>query len=487
MTAATPDFPPADAPVFAVVGRVNKGKSSIIATLAEDDSVPIDPRPGTTTECRTYPVRVEGRVLFTLVDTPGFEQAPRALDWLRAREESAASRQALVGEFLRTFEGGDDFVEECRLLRPIVDGASVLYVVDGTQPYRPNYEAEMEILRWTGRPGMALVNRIGAADHADAWRRALDQYFKTVRDFDAHAVTFRERVRLLETFRELREPWRPAIDEAIAALERERDRRRAEAADVLATLLADALTLTLEVTVRKGEEPRARREELEQRFHDALRAQEEKARRAVARLYGHRNAHWSTPDLDRPVFEQDLFAEATWRALGLTPKQLLVVYTTAGAVAGGTVDAAVGGASFLAGAAVGALSGVGVWAWQAGRRFARAATPGGLAEGLRAGWGSGRLYRIGPHAHRNFPWVLLDRALLHYDSVLTRTHARRDAPTVSVAAPGQGIVARLSEDERRRLDRLFARVRKARPPLPSALSSDLYEAVAALLPADADG
>ena len=68
----------ADVPRFAVVGRVNKGKSSIVATLAEDDSVRVDPRPGTTTEVREYPVRVDGRMLFVLVDTPGFEDAPRA-------------------------------------------------------------------------------------------------------------------------------------------------------------------------------------------------------------------------------------------------------------------------------------------------------------------------------------------------------------------------------------------------------------------------
>ena len=64
-----------DAPRFAVVGRVNKGKSSIVATLAEDDSVRVDPRPGTTTEVREYPVSVDGRPLFVLVDTPGFEDA----------------------------------------------------------------------------------------------------------------------------------------------------------------------------------------------------------------------------------------------------------------------------------------------------------------------------------------------------------------------------------------------------------------------------
>ena len=35
-------------PRFAVVGHPNKGKSSIVATLAEDDAVQISPLPGTT-------------------------------------------------------------------------------------------------------------------------------------------------------------------------------------------------------------------------------------------------------------------------------------------------------------------------------------------------------------------------------------------------------------------------------------------------------
>jgi small GTP-binding protein len=106
-------------PVFAIVGRANKGKSSIVATLAEDDSVAIAPRPGTTTECREYPVRVDGEVLFKFVDTPGFEEAPRVLEWLRRRETSAASRPALVAEFVRAFEGTGDLVEERALLAPI--------------------------------------------------------------------------------------------------------------------------------------------------------------------------------------------------------------------------------------------------------------------------------------------------------------------------------------------------------------------------------
>ena len=140
-------------PVFAVVGHPNKGKSSIVATLAYDDSVMIGSEPGTTIDCREYPMRVDGEVLYVLTDTPGFQRARKALAWMTERETNAAEHPDIVGQFVSEHRPLDDFPDECRLLQPLLDGAGVLYVVDGSVPYGPEYEAEMKILRWTGRPG----------------------------------------------------------------------------------------------------------------------------------------------------------------------------------------------------------------------------------------------------------------------------------------------------------------------------------------------
>jgi hypothetical protein len=476
-----------DVPRFAVVGRVNKGKSSIVATLAEDDTVRIDARPGTTTEVREFPVRVDGRTLFVLVDTPGFEDAPRALAWLRAREPSAAERPARVAELVRTFEGTEEFVEERRLLAPILAGASVLYVVDGTHPYRPNYEAEMEILRWTGRPGMALVNRIGAEDHAAEWHRALDQYFKIVRDFDAFAVSFEERVHLLRVFRELRPGWRAAVDEAVAALVAQRGRRRAEAAAVVAELLVDALTHTEELAVEDEAAIEEQRDRLERSFHDALRAREAEARRRIEALYGHREARFEEAvGLERPVYRQDLFAEEAWKLLGLSPAQLVAAGALAGAAIGGAVDAAVGGASIFAGTVLGGALGGGGALYGVGKRYARVRSVGppgipGLLVDVQRYWSGARRFRIGPHAQPNFPWVLLDRALLHYDSVARRTHARRGAIPVQGEGTRAGMVTEFARGERRALESLFRRLRREPHDPPRAVRDALERAIARIL------
>jgi GTPase Era involved in 16S rRNA processing len=475
-----------NAPRFAVVGRVNKGKSSIVATLAEDDSVRVDPRPGTTTEVREYPVSVDGRPLFVLVDTPGFEDAPRALAWLRAREVSAADRPARVAELLRAHEGTADFLDERKLLAPILAGANVLYVVDGTRPFRRNYEAEMEILRWTGQPGMALINRIGAEDHAAEWRRALDQYFKIVRDFDAYSVTFDERLSLLESFRELRPGSRQAIDEAVTALVAQRRRRRGEAAAEIAELIVDELTHTEEVAVEDEAALEAERDRLERGFHDHLRSREEKARRRIEGLYRHSEVRFEGAALERPVFQQDLFAEETWKLLGLSPAELVAAGTLAGAAVGGALDLMVGGASVMAGTAIGGAVGGATALVGLGRRFARLRPvgPGGLAGWMIAArryWEGGRRFRIGPHAQPNFPWVLLDRALLHYDGVARRTHARRGTIAVANGDGRAGIVADFARAERRELEEVFRRIRRSAGDPRRQLRDDLERAVARIL------
>jgi small GTP-binding protein len=471
-----------DVPRLAVVGRVNKGKSSIVATLAEDESVPIDPRPGTTTEVREYPVRVDGRTLFVLLDTPGFEDAPRALAWLQARDVSAAERPARVAELVRAHEGTEELVEERRLLAPILEGASILYVVDGTRPYRRNYEAEMEILRWTGQPGMALVNRIGDDDHGAEWHRALGQYFRIVRDFDALAATFTERVGLLQGFRELRPDWRPAIEAALTALVAQRRRRRGEAAAEIAELVADALTHTEEIALEDAAELPAQRDRLERSFHDALRAREARSRARVERLYGHERAGFEASDLERPVFQQDLFAEETWRLLGLAPAELVAAGTVAGAAVGGAIDLLVGGASVMAGTILGGAVGGGSALLGLGRRFAgvRRVGPGGLAGWMLTAtryWDGARHFRVGPHAQPNFPWVLLDRALLHFDSVARRSHADRVPAQLAAGTSRAGLVAELARQERGELEALFRRLRAAAPDPPRALVDRLARTV----------
>jgi hypothetical protein len=437
--------------VFAVLGHPNKGKSSIVATLAHDDSVAIGPGPGTTVHCRSYPMKVDGQVLYTLVDTPGFQRSRRALEWLRAHETTAARHPEVVQQFVTAHREGELFRDEVELLTPVVNGAGVLYVVDGSVPYGPEYEPEMEILRWAGRPRMALVNPIGEADHVEEWREALGQYFSVVRVFDALAAEIDKQVELLRTFGHLDEAWRGPLEHAVAALDGERDRRRDRSARLIADTLVEMLTLTLSRNFAPGADPDPEKPALVGRYRERLRSLEQRCHDRVQEVYDHARVARVEPQLD--LLAEDLFSEETWLRFGLSRGQLATLGAGSGALLGGTLDAAVGGASFLLGALVGA--GLGAAAgWAGANRLVEtrlASIPLG-----------GRRLVAGPTRNRNFPHVVLGRARLHHLLLARRTHSRQDH--LDCGAGGAVPLAPLTDPQRRGLESCFERLRRGRDP-----------------------
>ncbi len=437
--------PESDSPVFAVVGHPNKGKSSIVATLAQDDSIRIAPESGTTTEARAIPMAVDGRTLFTLVDTPGFQRARDALHWMRAHETTAAEHPAVVAAFVAAHRNNPKHRDEVELLRPIVDGAGVLYVVDGSTPVGAEYEAEMEILRWAGRPSMALINPIGQADHVDEWRNALGQYFKVVRVFNVMTAEFEKRLELLRAFGQLDEAWRQPLSDAVDALLDEREQRRRRAARAVAEWIAEAVTHRETKKLGPNADPAPHREPLERRYKDALRANEKRCRQHVESTYNHLRLQRDEDDLD--LLDADLFSQRAWLAFGLRRRDLVAAGAVGGAVAGGAVDAAVGGTSLLAFAGIGAVAG-GAAAWWGADRMTHLKV---MHQPL-----GGKELVCGPNRNANFPFVALNRARLHHQLIANRTHAERNTLRLDPEA-----ALPLTPDARKRFADLFTRLRKA--------------------------
>jgi hypothetical protein len=438
------------APVLAVVGHVNRGKSSIVSTLSADESVRIAADPGTTRFNQQFPLRLGGETLYTLVDTPGFERARHVLHWLRQHETRTADRRGVVERFVREHAGGEVFAQECELLRPILEGALILYVVDGGAAPSPVCEAETEILRWTGQPRMALINPIGSSAHAEEWRKLLDQYFGLVRTFDAHQADLEARVGLLRALTELSEAARPQLQRAVDVLVSDRAARVRESAGRIADALADLLTARDELRLAADEDLEQPRAELSRRFLEKLRERELRLRSDLRRVYLREGLQVTQESIER--VDEDLFATDTWSRLGLSRTQLLTSGAAAGALIGGGVDVAVGGASFLMGTAVGGLIGLAstLIAWD------RLVDVRVLGAAL-----GGQLLCIGPIRNPNFGWVVLDRALIFERVVANHAHARREP--IDLAGRG-GLVRTLGGERRKRIASAFRELGRAPAP-----------------------
>ena len=451
---------PPSLPTLVVVGHVNKGKSSVVASLTEDATVPIDPTPGTTARAAHYALMHEGQPVIQVIVTPGFQEAPAALAWLRARAQNAGERAAAVRAFVEHFGGSaprrmgePDFEDEVELLRPLVSGeAGVLYVVDASRPYRPVHEAEMEILRWAGQPGIALLNRIGPEDHAASWKPVLTQFFNAVHEFDAHKAGFDARLRLLEVLGAVRSDWQPAAQQAIKHLRSQRKQRDEAAVSTLAEGLSTMLRHIERVSLRgdnSGANPN-HDASLQQAYEDALRKLEGGLQLDLAAQYGHPTASPGTSRLE--LLEEDLFSETSWRVFGLTRQQLTLYAAGWGALLGGGLDLAVGGLSFGAGVLLGSLvGGAGAWfgsaglgrAWDSQSQLFRRLFPGE----------TGRFRLLGPVQQPRLAWLLLDRALTHARVLRDLSHAR--SAQVQAAQDGQklGSAAHLPKEQRDALDR----------------------------------
>lgn len=463
-----------DTPVFAVVGHPNKGKSSVVATLSQNDAIAIALEPGTTRRRHRYPLSVDGEVLYVLEDTPGFQRPRRVLEWLKAHSASATDRAQTVAAFVHEHRDGARFTDECELLAPLVEGAGIIYVVDGSVPYSPEDEIEMTILRWTGRPSLALINSIGSDDHSEAWKAALGQFFQVVRRFDALRAPFDQHLSLLRAFGQLEPQWEVPLQRAVHFLSDQRLARQVKAASLITDALSDMLSYrelsTLsEVQLAQGEEG-AIEDSLRRRWLARQRQREQDLRGDIENLYQHTHLRRQETTLQWHS-DNDLFSEGSRRAWGVSRRYLVTAGFGAGAVGGVGLDVLTLGASLGLGALAGGIAG-GTGAYLFGDRLPLPVMHWGpLRRGLKTA-------TFGPVQDSQFGYIVLGRAVDHWWHVSHRNHAGRDLLDLPPASDHW--LESLDSGSRRTLQRGLDSCRKKRR-LENALRADVEAVIAAAL------
>lgn len=263
-------------PEFAVVGHPNEGKSSVLSTLAEDDSVRISPMPGETRECQTFPVSIDGREIIRFTDTPGFQNPRRSLQWM---QEYGGSDDTLIEDFIAAHQDDPDFHDDCRLLQPLLRGAGIIFVVDGSRPLRNMDKAEMEILRLTGCPRMAIINcKEEETAWLARWQSEFRKHFNSIRVFNSCQATYRERIELLESLKGIDQELQPVLDQVIAAFQKDWQVRSRQVAELLLDLFEHALGYSRSVALPPAADEEAVKERLHREYVELLRQQEKNAR-----------------------------------------------------------------------------------------------------------------------------------------------------------------------------------------------------------------
>lgn len=401
-------------PEFAILGHPNEGKSSVLSTLAEDDSVRVSPTPGETTECRTFPVVIDGREVLRFTDTPGFQNPARVLSELRKRAENEQDPLKTFRQYAATVA---ELSDDCELLGPVERGAGIIYVVDGSRPVRNVDRAEMEILRLTGKPRMAVINcKEDEDEYLAAWKNEFRKNFNSNRVFNAHRATYAERIRLLEALKAIDQDWHQVLSEVVTAFKKDWEARNNATADIITGLLSDSLSLQLARDISSEAEAERFRERLFADYSEKIGRLEKSAHQHIRNLFKHNIFNYRLPP--HSVLNQDLFDEQTWQLLGLTRQQVIIAGGLGGAAIGAGLDVAALGHSLGLFTAMGTIAGA-LGALIGGENISDKAKILGISLG-------GQRVQVGPAKSIDLLFILLNRSLLYYRHTINWAHGRRD-------------------------------------------------------------
>lgn len=400
-------------PVFAVVGHPNEGKSSVVSTLAEDDKVRISPYPGETLECMAFPVLIDGHEIIRFVDTPGFQNPGKTLLWMR---NYSGSDSKLLSSFIEENRFNSDFEDEVKLLSPVSEGACIIYVADGSRPVRTIDKMEMEILRLTGRPRMAVLNiKDDDRKYLEDWKHEFIKHFNSVRIFNAHTATYRERIALLESLKAIHQDWQEKIGRVVDAFKIDWDRRAEKASEYIIEFLRESICFKIRKPVSDRAGIDEFKNELVSLYRKKLVNLERSACSKIKKLYKHNIFSYSLPEYS--ILNDDLFDEKNLEILGLKSSQLAIAGGVAGGMVGAVADGAFHGLSFGVFSALGGAAGAG-YAYLNRNRVADVKVAGMKIGSLNL--------TVGPCRNIQLFYVLMDRVLIYYSHAINWAHGKRE-------------------------------------------------------------
>jgi len=432
-------------PSFAVLGHPNKGKSSIVAAMAHDKSVAISAVPGTTVFSESFPMSVDGTVLYNLIDTPGFQRPRKVLEWLKQHETTVDKHPEVLKLFVENKSNQKTFPDETRLLKPVLEGAGIVYVVDGSVPYGAEYEAEMEILRWTAQPSLAIVNPIGGEEFVEQWTKALRQFFNVVHVFNPLTASFEKRLELLSSFSNLEPAWKKSLEHAVEILREDRLKHIERSAKFVSNALFDILSQKKEV--KFSEKDISFEKKAKASYRKEIIKKEAKVKNRIDQLYA-QDGYASQGSLIDELDRLELFSNESWKLFGLSRKETTTLAALSGAAMGSAIDVSSGGASLFLGALTGGLIGAGA-VLLGGEKLVETKV-------LMLNVGN-KVLVIGPVKNPTFGFVLLSRIRLHHMLVAERSHASRESISVNDAL--DVFLEPLEFNVKSSLDKIFRRIR----------------------------
>lgn len=228
-----------------VVGHTNTGKTSLLRTLARDETFgEVRDQPATTRQAETLSlVLADGTVAVYLVDTPGLEDARGLLECMeewpdRSRIDGPERLERLLQDtnVLKFFD------QEIKVLQQILQADAAIYVADSREPLLGKYREELMILGDCAIPLLPVLNFVSSPEtRVQEWRAQMRRLgLHAVVAFDTVVFNRDDEQRLFDKLRTLLDSHSDIVSALMEDRKQQGDWLHHAAAEQLADLLINA-------------------------------------------------------------------------------------------------------------------------------------------------------------------------------------------------------------------------------------------------------
>ena len=323
-------------PVFVITGPPNKGKSSLVSALANDDRVEIGPIAGTTVESQDYQYKIDGELMFTIWDTPGFENPRSALSILKEMGLSESEYNRHVFEdFINAKKNEEIFKSEVEIFSCFYPKSIIVYVIDSSVPFSESrYMHEINIIKLTGLKSIAIYNPISNDTGKEEWEFFLNKHFNMVKEFNPKETSFKNKLNLLEGISHLERDWHVKVKETIRKLEEHREFIIEDAANVVSNALINIYTRKYNVNDEERKTDDEMTEILFQEIRKYVSTEIDKSQKKILKLFEFNKI---PIDLNFDIDKNNILELAAFKKY-LPKSTRAIIYATVGAATGAIIE-----------------------------------------------------------------------------------------------------------------------------------------------------
>lgn len=163
---------------FAVIGKPNNGKSSIISALTFDDRIKIADEIGTTKKSTKYSYKYNDEDVCSYFDTPGFENAIDIWSYIKKQKETTSSINQILQNYINEYENDSTTEKDREILKAIVQSDFLVFVINISDEFNLHVIGyELEILKELKKRTVILFNQVKENDnYLSQWEDELKKY-----------------------------------------------------------------------------------------------------------------------------------------------------------------------------------------------------------------------------------------------------------------------------------------------------------------------